>query len=361
MIYVSMNKNTNNFKQTFTQVIREVLSGQNIDRVTCGRIFKGLLNNELGEANQASLGAYLASLQAKKPTKDEILGLMDVVMKHDRLIIKSKYSNRLCAIVGSGKDEIKTFNISTGASLVAASAGAYVIKHGSRSESGPIGTTDIMEALGVNIKPSEERIDTLIEKHHYVFCDVASYFPRMAHQFISKILFMHPLSYILSIASPIPFKHILFGLASWDTELVGELLCQLNIKQFAVVAGRDSMGRYMDEISILGTTKITTWNNKKKILNTFYLNPSQLDLPIGKIREIMPEKSQITNALKLKDVLSGKLRHSARNAIILNAGMLLLVGNVVDTLREGVDLSRYVIDKGIVIKHLANYTFDSNL
>ena len=60
------------------------------------------------------------------------------------------YEGSMC-ICGTGGDQSGSFNISTTASFVVASAGASIIKHGNKSITSNSGSTDLLDQL--KLKP----------------------------------------------------------------------------------------------------------------------------------------------------------------------------------------------------------------
>ena len=263
-----------NKKEYFVEKLRKVIRGNDLKRDESFNCLKFLLDHEFGIANDSCFGAFFAAMQTKGATTEEIAGLMDVVLNYDRkpLSIERRFNEPLCGIIGSGKDDVKTFNISSISSIVGAAAGGKIIKNGSRSEASVAGTTDVFEELGLNIAMNDKtKFEKALNIYGFGFCDVAPYFPKMLKEYMGKFFFVHPLSYILPIASGVEFDRVVFGLASDATEKTAELLLKLGYDNSLVVAGHDKNGRNFDEISNIGKTKISEIKNGK--IETYIVTP----------------------------------------------------------------------------------------
>jgi len=120
-----------------------------------------------GEATPAQTAAYLVALSIKGHTADEIAGAAQVMReKATRIDVGDLPVIDTCGTGGSGK---KPFNVSTGAALVAAAAGAYVAKHGNRGATSKCGSSDVLEALGVNVQASPETVARCVREVHIGF------------------------------------------------------------------------------------------------------------------------------------------------------------------------------------------------
>src|SRR4030042_4477023 len=223
------------------EALDKLVKGKNLTRNESFSIFKSLIDGRYGELNDIYLGSFLASMQTKNPTKEEIAGLMDVVLKYDRIPLKID-NMRFCGIVGSGRDTIKTINISTAAAIVASGLGVKVVKNGCRSESSVSGTTDVLEELGVNVHAKPVDMTKSLEKNNIGFFDAEPYFPKMFNRYVGKFPFMNPLSYALSVASAVEFKRMIFGLSSSNTEFTARILKEMRFKFALVVQGSDKKG-----------------------------------------------------------------------------------------------------------------------
>ncbi len=342
-----------NKKDYFTEKLRNVIKGNNITRKEAFICLKYLLDHEFGIANDSCFGAFFAALETKRPTIDEIAGLMDCVLNYDRkeLKIKRNFKEPLCGIIGSGKDDVKTFNISSISSIVAAAAGVKVLKNGSRSEASVAGTTDVFEQLGYNVLQNDLKIvEKSINELNFGFCDVEPYFPKMNKEYMGKFFFVHPLSYILPIASGVSFDRVLFGLASDETEKTAKLLIELGFDNSMIVSGHDDNGNNFDEISNIGITKITEIKNKKII--TYEINPLQFGIPLSKKEDIQEGKNVKENSKIFIDILSQKELGAKRDIILLNAGALIYISGLAKNIQEGIEYAKQAIDSGLALKKL---------
>ena len=342
-----------NKKNFFVEKLRTIIRNENISSSDAYECLKYLLDNEFGIANDSCFGTYFAALQTKGPTVDEIVGLMNCVMNYDRkeLKIERKFDKPLCGIIGSGKDDVKTFNISSISSIVAASAGVKVLKNGSRSEASVAGTTDVFEKLELNVLQNNKKIlEKSINELNFGFCDTEPYFSKMTEQYLGKFFFVHPLSYILPIASGISFDRVVFGLASDETEITAELLLKLGYDNSMVVSGRDMEGNYFDEISNIGPTKISEIKNGK--IETYTIMPTDFNIKLSEKQEIWEGKSVDENANIFIDILSQKIAGAKLDVILLNAGSLIYISGEAKSINEGIAKAKNAILSGKAFKQL---------
>lgn len=344
-----------NKKEYFVENLRKVIRRNDLKREESFNCLKFLLDHEFGIANDSCFGAFFAAMQTKGPTSEEIAGLMDVVLNYDRkpLSIERKFNEPLCGIIGSGKDDVKTFNISSISSIVGAAAGGKIIKNGSRSEASVAGTTDVFEELGLDIAMNDKtKFEKALNMYGFGFCDVAPYFPKMLKEYMGKFFFVHPLSYILPIASGVEFDRVVFGLASDATEKTAELLLKLGYDNSLVVAGHDKNGKNFDEISNIGKTKISEIKNGK--IETYFITPEDFGMKTYDSMDISEGKSVKENAKIFKDIIDGVEKGAKLDVILLNSGALIYTSGIAKDIKEGISIAREAIKSGKAREVLEN-------
>lgn len=342
-------------KQNIISYLERLLRRQNLSRTESGHALKIFLDHGLEHANDVSFGALFAAMQTKGATKDEVLGLMDTVITYDRVGVDIAEGRILHGIIGSGKDQHKTFNISSLASLVAASVGIPVVKNGSRSEASVSGTTDVFEYVGVDVTQRDPRIlSRALEELNFIFCDAEPFFPKMVKEYLGKFFFVHPLSYILPIASGVTFSRVVFGIADTNTHFTATLLRDMGYTPSLVVCGTTRDGKCFDEMSNVGLTHVSEIASDGSI-SEYTLSPHDLSLEERQPEEIAESSSLDGNATIFMQVLEGTATPAQIDIVLLNAGALLYVAREVGSISQGVLRAREALRAGKPLHLLQQY------
>ena len=129
-----------------------------------------------GRAESADLAAFLLALKNKGETSDEVGAFVSEMFNHSAPI---RITERAVDTVGTGGDGAHTINISTTAAIIAAAAGARVVKHGNRASSSKSGAADLLEALGVNISLDGSGVEKTVQQVGIGFCFAQKFHPAM--------------------------------------------------------------------------------------------------------------------------------------------------------------------------------------
>ena len=136
-----------------------------------------------GAATPVQIAGFAVALRAKGETIDEVSGLVEAMYARATPI---SVPGRLLDVVGTGGDRSMSVNISTMAAIVAAGAGARVVKHGARSASSKSGSADVLEALGVRLDLPADHVATLATEVGITFCFAAAFHPAMRHAAVAR-------------------------------------------------------------------------------------------------------------------------------------------------------------------------------
>ncbi|HNJ78217.1 MAG TPA: anthranilate phosphoribosyltransferase, partial [Marmoricola sp.] len=90
-----------------------------------------------GNATDAQIAGFAIGLRSKGETTSEVEGLVNAMYDAATPL---EIPGRLLDVVGTGGDRSFSVNVSTMSAIVAAGAGAKVVKHGNRSASSKAGT-----------------------------------------------------------------------------------------------------------------------------------------------------------------------------------------------------------------------------
>ena len=136
-----------------------------------------------GAATPAQIAGFVVALRTKGESIEELTGLVEAMYD---VMTPISVSGRVLDVVGTGGDRSFSVNISTMSAIVAAGAGARVVKHGNRSASSKSGTADVLEALGVRLDLPADRVAAVAEEAGITFCFAASFHPAMRHAAVPR-------------------------------------------------------------------------------------------------------------------------------------------------------------------------------
>ncbi|MGA2791098.1 MAG: anthranilate phosphoribosyltransferase [Candidatus Bathyarchaeia archaeon] len=296
-----------------------------------------------GEATPSQTGAFLTSLRMKGENIDEITALA-MVMRENAVRINPHVNGRTVDTCGTGGDRLKTFNVSTGAALVASGAGVPIAKHGNRSVTSKCGSADVLEAVGVNLNVPPLVVQKSIEQVGIGFMFAPAFHPAMKNAIVPRREI--GIRTVFNILGPLtnPANANAQVLGVYDSSLVepmAKVLHKLGTEEAIVAHGVDGL----DEISTIGKTKLAWLKDGQT--TTKEITPQDLNLKQARPSEI--SSFDVDESAKLLvNILNGtEDKQSTRLEMVLaNAAAAIVIGEKADDLASGVEVGREAIASG---------------
>ena len=315
-------------------------------------VMNEIMNGETTPTQNAAFLAALSTKSAKAETTGEIAGCAKAMREH-ATPVDTDFD--LFEIVGTGGDNAGSFNISTTSAIVAAAGGMKVSKHGNRAASSKCGTADCLEALGVNIDEDSAKCRELLEKVGICFFFAQKYHNSMKYVgAIRKELGFRTVFNILGpLTNPAHPKRQLLGVYDeYLIEPLAKVLMELGVKRGMVVYGTDKL----DEISLSAPTKVC--EIKDGSLHTYEIKPEDFGLSRCKKEDLAGGDPKENAAITLS-ILNGE-KGAKRDAVLLNAGAALYIGEKAKSMQEGINLAARLIDSKKALKVLEDFIKVSN-
>ena len=318
------------------EAIKDLIAGADLGRAKTRAAMDQIMS---GQATDAQIGAFLVALRIKGETMDEIVGCAQVMREKATPIATVRPD--LIDTCGTGGDASGTFNISTAVAFVACGAGLVVAKHGNRSISSQCGSADVLDALGVNVEASPEKVGECIDEVGIGFLFVVALHGGMKHaigprrELATRTVF----NLLGPLTNPAGAKRQLLGV--YDSALTATLagvLGQLGSERALVVHGSDGL----DEITLTGPTQVSELRDGQ--VRTRQIAPGDFGLPTAPA-EALQGGDAAYNAHILREVLDGR-EGPRRDVVLLNAAAAIVVGGLAEDMTAGLELARAAIDSG---------------
>ncbi len=296
-----------------------------------------------GEATPAQLAALLIGLRMRGETVEELAGFAAAM--RDR-VLRVEAPPGAIDVVGTGGDGSGTFNISTSAAMVVASAGVPVAKHGNRAITSRAGSADVLDALGIRIDHDAASASAALRDYGFAFMFAPSFHPAMKHAGPTRreIGVRTAFNLVGPLTNPAGTRRQLLG--------VGDPAAAPRIAEVARLLGTERTfvihGNGVDELPLDGSGVM--YDVRPEGIERRAVDASALGLrraPTSRLSGGSPDE----NARIIEAILRGE-PGARRDVVVLNAGAAFLVAGVVNSIDDGIERAALTIDAGLTTELL---------
>jgi anthranilate phosphoribosyltransferase len=291
-----------------------------------------------GRVSDVQAAAFIVALRTKGETEAELAALVHAMHRYGTPV---KVADGAIDTCGTGGDRSGTINVSTMAALIAAGAGAHVVKHGNRAASSQAGSADVLEELGVAIEIGPEGVAQCVEEAGVGFCFARRYHPAMRFLGPARAEIGVPttFNFLGPLANPGRVKRQAVGVsdATMAKRMLGTLR-ELGTERAMVFSGDDGL----DELTT--TTTSTVHELTDGVLHEYTIDPLDYGIARSDPKHLVGGNAA-TNAQALREVLAGQLG-PRRDLAVLNAAAALMVAGIAADLAAGVEVAGVALDNG---------------
>ncbi|MEY2794243.1 MAG: Anthranilate phosphoribosyltransferase [Bacteroidota bacterium] len=301
-----------------------------------------------GEINPSQIAAFLSSYWYHPIQVQELKGFVDAMLELALTVDLSEFDAMdVCGTGGDGKD---TFNISTTSSFIVVGAGQKIAKHGNHGVSSAVGSSTVLEFLGLKFKNDESYLKRKMENAGICFLHAPLFHPAM--RFVGPIRKELGMKTFFNLLGP------LLNPAKVEKQFTGVYASEVfdlyydffkgSGKQFGIVFGEDGY----DEISLTGNFRLATGVGRTEF--------QPIDLGFEKVQ--MDQLSGGSTVEQSADIMYKILQREGTKAqtqaVLANAGAALLVANKAKTLQEGIVLAKESLESGRAFQAFKKFIMD---
>lgn len=331
-------------ERTWASVLASLTTGQDLPpeaaRWAMGEILRG-------DATPAQTAGFIIGLRMKGEQAAEVRELTEVMLEFAHLVPRPDGLAVVLDVVGTGGDGSGSVNISTMSALIAAAAGAPVIKHGNRAASSQAGAADVLEAVGVTITLTPEAVGRCAADVGIGFCFAPAHHPALRHAApVRRELGVPSVFNILGpLTNPGLANASLVGCSNERlAPLIAAVLHERGVSA-VVVRGTDGL----DEISVSADTRV--WDATGDEVVETLLTPRELGLPAiepALLRGGEPARNaelllKVLDPATPADDVDAAAVGAIRHAVTVNAAAALVAFDAACGVRGDDDLANRVL------------------
>jgi anthranilate phosphoribosyltransferase len=328
-----------------TEAVRALVDRRDLSRIEAAAAMEAIMT---GAATNAQIAAFLTALRMKGETVEELIGFAQV-MRQKVVRIRTR-ADEVAALTGTdremlidtcgtGGDATGTFNVSTATAFVVAGAGLKVAKHGNRSVSSLCGSADVVEALGINLELTPQKVGRCVDEVGIGFLYAPLLHTAMKHVMPARreMGVRTVFNMLGPLTNPAGANAQVIGVYTATlTEPLARVLAELGTIRAFVVHGSDNL----DEISNTGESRVS--EVREGLVRTFTVRPEDFGMPRATIKDLQGGDRE-QNAQIIRGILQGE-PGPRRDIVLMNAAAALVAGARARDLKEGVALAAQAID-----------------
>ncbi|ESP99309.1 anthranilate phosphoribosyltransferase [Streptomyces sp. GBA 94-10 4N24] len=313
-----------------------------------------------GPTRDVMLGSVLTGLLLRGPRLEEVEAAIRAATDLDRKgwdFYHPPAGVRFVGYTGSGKKTFKTINLSTAAALVAATGGAHIAKLGSRSASSKTGSRDFIDEIGATSDsvPHQEMVDITAEIG-FGFFSIENRVPEFDRRYGGRFQAVHALSLAFpALLSPVACPAYVYGLSHPAVGASARLLSTLGLPDVTVMNSGLGKAAQVDEL-LPGTQvracRINAGEEDLMFNGDVRRGAASMPRDLTSVAQHENPQENVAAAVRL---LAGQDRSQARNAVALNAALLLVMSEAVPTIQTGIDKALAIIEAGAALDTLRQF------
>jgi len=321
---------------TITAILEKLYANQVLTLEESETVFTAVVQ---GEMDPIVLSSVLTALKIRGEQPDEIAGAAQALLAAATPFPAVEGLHADCC--GTGGDNMNTINISTTAAFVAAACGLKMAKHGNRSVSSKSGSSDLLEAFGINLTQTPEQAKACLDELGICFLFAPQYHAGIRHAMpVRQALKTRTIFNVLGpLLNPTRPQVQLMGV--YDECLIrpiAETMDKLGVQRALIVHGSG-----LDEVALHGETKVAELNNG--MITEFTVSPADFGVERYDVAELRGGDAA-ENKVIIERLLSGNGTDAQKAAVAINVSALLVVAEIATDFKHGTELAMAAIDNG---------------
>jgi anthranilate phosphoribosyltransferase len=328
-------------RTTWPALLDALLHGQALSADETAWVMQEIMS---GQATDVQIAGFAVALRAKGETVAEVAGLAAGMLANATPIT---VPGPAVDLVGTGGDQAHTVNISTMGAIVAAAAGARMVKHGNRAASSSCGAADLLEELGVVINLPPAATAQVAAELGITFCFASLYHPGFKYAARTRSELGTPT--VFNFLGPLtnPARPTAQAVGVFHPRMAGVIAGVFAERGCSSLVFRGDDG--LDELTTTSTSVI--WVVRDGTATETVFDPAELGIPRATPDGLRGADAR-HNARVARAVLAGE-RGPVRDIVALNAAAALVAAQgtppaeaLTEALRDAYTRALEAIDSG---------------